>query len=121
MPYKPKHPCGMTGCPELTDKRFCPKHEKQNDKIYNTYYRDKGADKFYQSDAWRRLREQKLYEQPLCEECLKSKRFVNARMVDHIIPIKQGGGSLDITNLQSLCWSCHSRKSSLEGSRWGKK
>ena len=34
--------------------------------------------------------------------------------------VKQGGSKLDLKNLQSLCWSCHSRKSVEEGSRFGK-
>ena len=42
-------------------------------------------------------------------------------MVDHIQPIKQGGQALDMDNLQSLCWSCHSAKSIKEGSRFGKR
>ena len=42
-------------------------------------------------------------------------------MVDHIIPIKQGGAKYDQSNLQSLCWACHSRKSAEEGSRWNTK
>ena len=42
-------------------------------------------------------------------------------MVDHIVPIRFGGRSLDMDNLQSLCWSCHSAKSIKEGSRFGKR
>lgn len=42
-------------------------------------------------------------------------------MVDHIQPIRFGGAALDMENLQSLCWSCHSAKSVKEGSRFGKR
>ena len=28
MPMKPKRPCSFPGCPNLTDRRFCPEHEK---------------------------------------------------------------------------------------------
>ena len=33
---------------------------------------------------------------------------------------EKSGAPLDENNLQSLCWSCHSRKSAQEGSRWGR-
>lgn len=72
---------------------------------------------FYQSTAWRKLRAVKLQQQPLCEECLKSGRPTPAQMVDHIRPINKGGASLDLANLQSLCNSCHNRKSGQERHR----
>ena len=56
-----------------------------------------------------------------CEECLKNGQRKKATMVDHIVPIKQGGDKFSFSNLQSLCWTCHSRKSAQEGSRWGRK
>ena len=67
------------------------------------------------------VRKQKLTSSPFCEECYKNGTIIKATMVDHIVPIKQGGAPLDMDNLQSLCWSCHSRKSIEEGSRFGKK
>ncbi|MCK4787508.1 MAG: HNH endonuclease [Desulfobacteraceae bacterium] len=57
---------------------------------------------------------------PTCEECLKDGRIIPAKVVDHITPIKQGGNKYDSDNLQSLCISCHNRKSVEEGSRFGK-
>ena len=58
---------------------------------------------------------------PLCEECMRQGKETPATMVDHITPIRQGGRALDMENLQSLCWSCHSAKSVKEGSRYGKR
>lgn len=40
MPRKPKHPCGYPGCPELTDKRYCLKHQKLENRQYEKYDRD---------------------------------------------------------------------------------
>ena len=40
MPRKPKHPCGYPGCKELTDRRYCEKHEKLVNKQYERYGRD---------------------------------------------------------------------------------
>lgn len=70
--------------------------------------------KFYQSVAWRKLRAVKISQQPFCEECLKSGKYVSANVVDHIVPINQGGEPLAFDNLQSLCNRCHNKKSSSE-------
>lgn len=119
MPHKPKHPCAYPGCPNLTHDRFCEVHKKKTDSDYNKYQRDKFSKTFYNTPTWRELRKKKLKLSPFCEECRKNGVIVKATMVDHKVPIKQGGVPLDIENLQSLCWSCHSRKSVQEGSRFG--
>lgn len=69
---------------------------------------------FYQSRPWRRLREVKLQRDPLCEECLRRGRTIPATVVDHITPINKGEAPLDLSNLQSLCYPCHSRKSATD-------
>lgn len=119
MPMKPKKPCRYAGCPELINESYCEEHKKLITKQYNQYWRDKKSQKFYQSQEWKTLRKKKLRINPLCEECYRNGKITKATIADHITPIKQGGTALDITNLQSLCWSCHSRKSVEEGSRWG--
>ena len=119
MPRKPKTPCRYPGCAELCEEPYCDKHRRQVNHEYNTQQRDKAASSFYASDRWRKLRKQKLARNPLCEECARQSRITPATMVDHIVPIRQGGAALDMNNLQSLCWSCHSAKSIKEGSRFG--
>lgn len=121
MPYRPKHPCSYSGCPNLTNDRFCEEHKKQADREYNKYQRDEFSRNFYNTPRWREIRKIKLTNSPFCEECKKNGTIVKATMVDHILAIKQGGSAYDLNNLQSLCWSCHSRKSVLEGSRFGVK
>ena len=70
---------------------------------------------FYQSREWRRLRSVKLQQDPVCELCLKEKNIITpAKVVDHIVPINKGGAPLDLNNLQSLCYPCHSRKSATD-------
>ena len=61
---------------------------------------------------WKRLRAQKLRENPLCEECVKGGLLERATMVHHILPIEQGGEVLDWDNLMSLCEACHDKKHS---------
>ena len=121
MPYQPKRPCHFSGCPNLTNEYYCEVHKKQVNKTYNKYERDNFSKTFYNSPEWIKVRKQKLAMYPLCEECKKNGTFVKATLVDHITPIKQGGAKFDFNNLQSLCWSCHSRKSIKEGSRFGKR
>ena len=123
MPYSPKRPCRAQGCRLFCEKgsQYCEKHRKELEKEYNTHERDQEAQAFYTSSQWRAVRAQKLQEQPCCEECLRHGIITPATLVDHIIPIKQGGARLDFDNLQSLCWSCHSRKSVEEGSRFTKR
>lgn len=38
-------------------------------------------------------------------------------MVDHIVPLHEGGDSLDWSNLQPLCNRCHARKRGREGAK----
>lgn len=121
MPYRPKKPCRQPGCPELTNDVFCEKHKKENNKIYNQYQRDELSRTFYRTPRWIETRKKKLHLSPFCEECKKVGTMVVGKVVDHIVPIKQGGEPYDLDNLQTLCWSCHSRKSIEEGSRFGAK
>lgn len=121
MPTKPKHPCGYPGCPRLTDGQYCEEHQKLVTKQYNRYQRDEFSKNFYKTPEWKLTRRRHLAAHPFCEECLKAGKRTKATMVDHIVPIKQGGDKFAECNLQSLCWSCHSRKSAEEGSRWGNK
>jgi hypothetical protein len=66
---------------------------------------------FYDSTEWRSLRAYKKQLNPLCEDCLRKGILRDMKVVDHIIPIAQGGAALDMDNLRSLCESCHNRKS----------
>lgn len=65
--------------------------------------------KFYQTNAWRTLRNMFIKRHPLCVECDGI-----GQVVDHIIPIKQGGDSLEWDNLQTMCHRCHNIKSGKE-------
>ena len=121
MPHSPKKPCRHPGCPELTNETFCEKHKKESNKIYNQYKRDELSRTFYRTPRWIETRKRKLQISPFCEECYKRGTVVTGKIVDHIIPIKDGGEPYDMNNLQTLCWSCHSRKSVIEGSRFGRK
>ena len=120
MPIKPKRPCSYPGCPELTDGQYCGYHRREEYKKYNRFQRDEFSKRFYNSSEWKLLRRQKLAFNPLCERCEREGRLTPATVVDHILPIKEGGPCLDIKNLQSLCKSCHDSKTAREDGRWGR-
>lgn len=71
--------------------------------------------RFYDQRIWRdNVRPAQLARQPLCEHCKARGRIVLAIEVDHRVPISAGGSALDADNLQSLCVSCHSRKTAAD-------
>ena len=119
MPRRPPKPCSYPGCPKLTYERYCPEHKKLMNAQYDARLRDRRASGFYHSKEWKRLRQNFLVEHPFCCECMKAGKLIKAVVVDHVVPIKQGGSALDENNLQALCPSCHGSKSIREGSRFG--
>ncbi len=124
-PMAPPHPCGYPGCHRLVSGAGrCESHRRQENREFSRRRRADPAlrelDRFYSSRRWRALRLEHLAAEPLCRECGKRGRVVAAEMVDHVIPIRQGGTRYDHCNLQSLCNSCHGRKQIEEGSRFGK-
>ena len=65
---------------------------------------------FYNSTLWRKVSRIYRTNNPLCEA---SETPQPADVVDHIIPISQGGAKYDNRNLMSLCHEKHNRKSAL--------
>lgn len=65
--------------------------------------------------TWRKLSIRFRQQNPLCAICLANDLVTLATEVDHITPIKhEPERKLDWSNLQSLCHSCHSRKTANE-------
>jgi len=81
--------------------------------------------------SWRRIRDAFLAESPVCycnafsywdgalgvygaNSALEATRIAPATIVDHIRPMSMGG-THEWSNLQSLCHSCHTKKTQ----RWG--
>ena len=112
-PQKAKRPCLSSGCKDFaSNKGYCDKHQsrvKQRD-------RDRGTAHQRGYDAeWKKHRDQFLLEHPLCVECRRKGYVMPATVVDHITPHK-GDKVLfwDKNNWQSLCKSCHDRKTATE-------
>ena len=51
----------------------------------------------------RKMREQELREQPLCEECLKEGFVAMADTIDHVTPLAEGGAPHDPNNRRPMC------------------
>lgn len=68
------------------------------------------TDKRKRGRAGQRERAQVVAEEPLCAECLRQGRESPTEVVDHIIPLGEGGSDTR-TNKQGLCHPCHDAKS----------
>ena len=88
----------------------CRERRKREGVAYQTW--DMGV---YKTAKWVNLRNLKINRSPLCEECQRMGITTLATTVDHIVPWR-GNMDLffDIDNLQSLCTSCHNRKTAKE-------
>lgn len=118
MPRKPKRPCSYPGCPELTDGRYCEKHQKQENARYEKYDRDPAVRRRY-GRAWKRIRDSYVKTHPFCEQCYKNGIIVPVDEVHHKIPLSEGG-THDRNNLIALCKRCHSKIHAQRGDRWHK-
>ena len=110
MPYKAKKPCPHPGCRELTNGGYCDKHRREDNARYESQARDKTVKAFYSTARWGRVRKIQLGRESMCRHCRERGVLVEASHVDHIVEIADGGDPWDLDNLQSLCKSCHTRK-----------
>ncbi|OON87798.1 HNH endonuclease [Pyramidobacter sp. C12-8] len=117
MPRRAKHPCPHPGCGALVEAghKYCPLHESEHpirrseyDKKYDAKRPE--SHRFYHTARWQRLRNAYIRKHPLCEECMRNGRIAVAKVVDHIVEIKDGGPTTQWSNLQSLCMACHNAK-----------
>ena len=72
---------------------------RQSKRMYNTG-----------SKAWQSIRNNQLSQYPLCADCIDKGLTRSANVVDHI---DGNSWNNDLSNLQSLCASCHNRKTAL--------
>ncbi len=111
MASKPLRPCKHPGCPELTREGWCPKHKPKHQRRASAEYHG-----WYLLPIWKDdLRPGQLVREPFCRECAKRGIRTPATVVDHIRP-HRGDWALfiDPANHQSLCKSCHDRKTARE-------
>lgn len=119
MPRRAPTPCRYPGCAQvLNEPGYCDTHGGLVHRDYGRARRRFDAEvDFYRSTTWRQTRSAFLLENPLCVACLGHERYVPATVVDHIVPIKDGGDRFERCNLQPLCVSCHNRKTARESAQ----
>ena len=115
MSEKPLRPCRYPGCYELVSDGYCAKHQPPK----RSGQRSAEAESWrwmYFTDEWRKdLRPTQLMREPFCRECARAGRRVRATDVDHIVDHKGDWAVFCARgNLESLCHSCHSRKTARE-------
>ena len=112
MASKPLRPCRHPGCVALTREGWCPAHKPKP-----AARRESAAwHNWYNLSIWTdQLRPAQLLREPFCRECARQGWRVRATDVDHVQDHK-GNWALfiDKSNLESLCHSCHSRKTMRE-------
>ena len=90
----------------------------QNKNRERKAHRNRKNDPFYNSKAWRQHRKWYISLDPLhqlCAVCYKQGMYVPKWAVDHIHARHLGGPDFpDQDGLQSLCRTCHSKKSGRE-------
>lgn len=127
---KPMHLCNHPGCMTLIpfDQRYCDKHEyrkpidqadsKERHRINKATYRRRITSKhegkyqrFYRSTQWKKLSHHWLMMHPLCVSCEARGIYRKGDLVDHITELRDDWSKrLDPSNLQTLCYACHNRK-----------
>ena len=123
--------CASPGCRRavLLGEKYCEAHKERGEKqdelaakrreSRRLKFKGPSTDRGYDY-RWRKLRNRFIAQHPHCAECLKRGVITMATDVDHIIPHRGDARLLyDENNLQSLCKSCHSRKTATEDGGFG--
>lgn len=136
------HICGQPLCHQIVPvgERYCAKHKAIHEqewqakkasyrrsklamaiksskgKRYDMNKRDPEATKFYHSKQWQKVRDY-VYARDgaTCQSC--GNVVTDRKIVDHIVPrrlLHSQQEALDSSNLWTLCYRCHFRKTKLE-------
>ncbi|WP_317851501.1 HNH endonuclease [Lacticaseibacillus paracasei] len=135
------HICGQPLCHRVIPigQRYCPVHQAQHEqewrekkdkyrrsklaqqlkanksKEYDKLQRDQVARAFYHSSRWTKVRDATYARDgATCQVC--GNVVQDRKIVDHIVPrrLLKPQEALDSSNLWTLCYKCHFRKTKLE-------
>lgn len=114
MPYKPERACSNRSCPNTTKNFMGYCNDCINERNRANPRQDQ---KEYNTDQWKQIRNIVLSKNPLCVVCAEYGETTEATEVDHIKEWRTGRDKaeqwslfISMDNLQSLCKSCHSKK-----------
>ena len=114
MASKPLRPCLHPGCTALVRSGYCERHRPP--RVERRSEDSRRWRRWYSLPVWTDdLRPEQLARETFCRECAAHGLRVYATDVDHVVP-HDGDWSkfIDPENLQSLCHSCHGRKTAAE-------
>lgn len=94
--------CLWPRCSVKVKTGYCTLHESTRKKI-KPDNRPSAADRGYDG-RWHRFKNMYLSRNPACEWCGEP-----AEEIHHIIPLKDGGKRLSVSNVVALCRVCHRR------------
>ena len=111
----PSVACMTPMCGKVTNQgHYCTQCRERKTKQTNRIRGEVSDLGFYKEKRWRDTSRYILQKEPLCRTCMAQGNVTEAKHVDHIMPIKQGGKRYDEDNLQPLCIPCHNRKTKKE-------
>ncbi len=112
--------CKKAGCGRTCaqNKNYCSLHSdlENKQKIFTYREKSKAYHNLYETYRWKTFSKDFLKSHPFCYIC-----GAKSQVVDHIVP-HRGDLSLfyDVNNVQTLCASCHSRKTLKENNNFHK-
>ena len=116
---RPLHVCKQRDCSAVTTDTFCPAHKADARRQVRRFQQGLTA---YNSARWMRIRNAFRETHPFCVNDGKVEGCTCLTdVVDHVLPHEgQADLMFDESNLQPMCWSCHSRKTAGEVQRRGR-
>lgn len=79
-------------------------------KNVNHRHNERTKNDFYQSNAWKSVRNSFMKQHPKCVKC-----GAPSQVCDHKVRIADGGHPTDPSNLQAMCHPCHNKKDNNAG------
>ncbi|GHF37143.1 hypothetical protein GCM10010359_44730 [Streptomyces morookaense] len=105
MPRKPRPPCSVPGCPELTTGGRCAKHQREAEQQRGT-----SAANGY-GTRWQRTRKAYLYRNRWCLLCGRTATVADHFPLSRRELVTQGVADPDaFSRLRPLCTRCHNRE-----------
>lgn len=123
---KPMKQCNAITCRNLIpfDTQYCAQHihmKRESNKAYDTarWREEPHIRAFYNSKRWRELSKQaKLRDDYLCQDCLAEGIYKQCDVTDHIVEVRDDWSKRwEMSNLRSLCHTCHGLKTREEKKR----
>lgn len=112
MPVRVGRACTRQGCAGIVTDGVCSvcgPTKRRTDAQYDQQ-RGSARERGY-TWQWEKVRAMHLRNEPFCRRCNSTGGGDDGGLlVDHIVPIADGGAVLDDNNLQTLCVRCHAVK-----------